>query len=334
MAQGTEQDVASSELPCARCGKPAKLQCPKCLEMQLPKQPSVFCSQDCFKQAWPEHRRVHKPGPDSWLFCTKRGQARSATMPYFKWTGPLRPTTISPRRPVPAGIPLPDYAETANPTSELENKQQRIVPIRTAEEIKGLRAACRLAREVLDKAHAAIRPGVTTDEIDHVVHEATIAAGAYPSPLNYFNFPKSVCTSVNEVICHGIPDRRPLEDGDIVNVDVTAYLNGYHGDLNETYVVGNVDDASKRLIRVTSEALDKAIAAVRPGMRYRDVGDIISMHVSSNGFQVVKSYCGHGIGDLFHCAPNIPHYARNKAVGVMKAGQTFTIEPMGMWVVL
>jgi len=166
------------------------------------------------------------------------------------------------------------------------------------------------------------------------VHEATIRRDAYPSPLNYYNFPKSVCTSVNEVICHGIPDQRELQDGDIVNVDVTAYFQGFHGDLNETFVVGEPDEESKRLIKVTHDCLMKAIGEVKPGVRFRDMGEVISTHAQKNGFSVVKTYCGHGIGDLFHCAPNIPHYARNKAVGVMKEGMTFTIEPMinmGSW---
>ncbi|KAK9814651.1 hypothetical protein WJX72_009256 [[Myrmecia] bisecta] len=323
-----------SELRCARCGAAAKLQCPKCLERKLPQADSYFCSQDCFKQAWPEHKQVHKPPPDAWLYCTKRGKARSNSRPDFEWTGALRPDVISPRRQVPTCIKQPDYAEYGVPEREIASRQQRVVPVRTPKEIEGLRAACRLARQVLDKAHAAIAPGVTTDEIDRVVHEATIGAGAYPSPLNYYNFPKSVCTSVNEVICHGIPDRRPLEDGDIVNVDVSVYYKGYHGDLNETYVVGRVDDASKQLIKATYVCLDKAIAAVKPGVRYRELGDIISNEARLHGLEVVRSYCGHGIGDLFHCAPNIPHYARNKVPGVMKEGQTFTIEPMinmGTW---
>lgn len=255
-------------------------------------------------------------------------------MPTFEWTGELRPNLISPTRQVPAHIPRPDYSESGIPTIEIESKQQRNVAIRTEKELVGIRAACRLGREVLDEAHKAIRPGITTDEIDRIVHEKTVEAGAYPSPLNYFNFPKSVCTSINEVICHGIPDGRELQDGDIVNVDVSVYYNGYHGDLNETYVVGKVDEESKQLIRVTHDCLMKAIAICKPGVRYRDVGEVISKHAGAHGFQVVRSYCGHGIGDLFHCAPNVPHYAANKAVGVMKEGQVFTIEPMintGAW---
>lgn len=316
---------------CARCSEPASLQCPKCIELCLPKQQSVFCSQTCFKEAWKEHKKAHK---EAWLYCTNKGKDRSNAMPAYAWTGALRPERIAPRRQVPEHIPRPDYAARGIPVEEIESKQQTSIPIRSAKELAGIREACQLARRILDAAHAAVRPGITTDEIDAIVHEETVKADAYPSPLNYFHFPKSVCTSVNEVICHGIPDKRPLESGDIVNVDVTAYYKGYHGDLNETFVVGEVDDESKKLIKVTYECLDKAIKAVKPGVRFREVGDIISSHAQAAGFSVVRAYCGHGIGDLFHCAPNIPHYTGNKAVGVMKEGQTFTIEPMinmGSW---
>ncbi|XP_042050409.1 methionine aminopeptidase 1A-like [Salvia splendens] len=210
--------------------------------------------------------------------------------------------------------------------------------IKTPDQIERMRETCLIAREVLDAAARIIQPGITTDEIDVVVHEATIAAGGYPSPLNYNFFPKSCCTSVNEIICHGIPDARyainPTKNYHIVNVDVSVYYKGVHADLNETFFVGNVDEASKRLVQHTIECLDNAIAAVKPGVRFQEIGDIISRHASMSGFSVARSYCGHGIGELFQCAPNIPHYARNKAVGVMKAGQTFTIERMiysGVW---
>ncbi|GAQ84390.1 methionine aminopeptidase 1 [Klebsormidium nitens] len=352
MAEGSAGKAADpiSSIPCVKCDAPAKLQCPKCLEMRLPRDVSAYCSQACFKADWPGHKVHHRvqlpaePGAKldlaqaalakGWLYATKKGAARTDQCPTFAWTGDLRPLPISPRRRVPTSIPRPEWAETGYPEQEIESRQQRTVEIRTPKQIAGIRAACKLGREVLDAAAAAIRPGITTDEIDRIVHEATIAGGAYPSPLNYHNFPKSTCTSVNEVICHGIPDARPLAEGDIVNVDVSVFLNGYHGDLNETFFVGKVDDVSRRLVQTTYECMQKAIEIVKPGVLYREVGEVISRHASMNTFQVVKSYCGHGIGDLFHCAPNIPHYARNKAVGVMKAGQTFTIEPMintGVW---
>jgi len=194
-----------------------------------------------------------------------------------------------------------------------------------------MRKVCRLAREVLDIAAAAAKPGVTTDQIDEIVHNACIERKSYPSPLNYNHFPKSVCTSPNEVICHGIPDQRVLQDGDILNIDVTLYHEGYHGDLNETYYVGDKAKANPdnvRLVETTRQCLDKAIEHVKPGVKIADFGDIIEKHAKSQNLSVVKTYCGHGINSLFHCAPNVPHYAKNKAVGKCKAGMTFTIEPM------
>eukprot|EP00262_Sarcandra_glabra_P005362 TRINITY_DN16859_c0_g1_i1.p1 TRINITY_DN16859_c0_g1~~TRINITY_DN16859_c0_g1_i1.p1 ORF type:complete len:400 (+),score=59.55 TRINITY_DN16859_c0_g1_i1:123-1322(+) len=343
---------AVSTLSCARCGQPAHLQCPKCVELKLPRENAAFCTQDCFKASWSSHKLVHLKsklsGPrestpdeqvaatlnEDWRYCLKKGQARTSKLPHFDWTGTLRPYPISSQRFVPANIEKPDWAIDGVPKIEPNSDLQNVVEIKTPEQIERMRETCRIAREVLDAAARMIRPGVTTDEIDEVVHEATIAAGGYPSPLNYHFFPKSCCTSVNEVICHGIPDRRRLEDGDIVNVDVTVYHKGVHGDLNETYMVGTTDEASQQLIRCTYECLEKAISIVKPGVRFREVGEVINRHASMSGLSVVKSYCGHGIGELFHCAPNIPHYGRNKAVGVMKAGQTFTIEPMinaGVW---
>ncbi|XP_050282088.1 methionine aminopeptidase 1A-like isoform X1 [Quercus robur] len=364
-------DVAdTTSLSCARCGKPARLQCPKCVELKLPREGAAFCTQDCFKASWSSHKAVHLKAKlsslgtgtpheqnsdllnEDWLYCLKKGQARTPKLPHFDWTGELRPYAISRRRAVPAHIELPDWAADGIPKTEPNSDLQHVVEIKTPDQIERMRETCRIGREVLDAAARVIQPGVTTDEIDRVVHDATIAAGAclhfalrlqeafvlkcggYPSPLNYHFFPKSCCTSVNEVICHGIPDARKLEDGDIVNVDVTVYYKGVHGDLNETYFVGNVDEESRRLVQCTYESLEKAIAIVKPGVRFREIGEVINRHTTMSGFSVVKSYCGHGIGELFHCAPNIPHYGRNKAVGVMKAGQTFTIEPMinaGVW---
>jgi len=145
--------------------------------------------------------------------------------------------------------------------------------------------------------------GVTTEAIDEAVHNFIIGEGAYPSPLNYYGFPRSCCTSVNEIICHGIPDTRPLKDGDIINLDITVYKDGYHGDLNETYLVGNVAESSKALVTGTYESLMKAIEYCKPNAMYREIGNIISNHVEPMGFSVVRSYTGHGIGSIFHCAP-------------------------------
>lgn len=197
--------------------------------------------------------------------------------------------------------------------------------------IQGMRKVCRLAREVLDIAAREIRPGVTTDYIDEVVHKACLERNSYPSPLNYCHFPKSLCTSPNEVICHGIPDQRKLVDGDIVNLDVTLYHGGYHGDLNETYYVGEkalADSDNIKIVETSRECLDEAIKLAKPGMLFRDPGTVIEKHAKSRGCGVITTYCGHGINTLFHCAPNIPHYAKNKAVGQAKPGMCFTIEPM------
>ena len=160
---------------------------------------------------------------------------------------------------------------------------------------------------------------------------AKLTFQSYPSPLNYVHFPKSVCTSVNEAICHGIPDQRVLVDGDIINIDVTLYHGGFHGDLNETYYVGSkahADPEAVRVVEASRECLNEAIKIVKPGMLFRDPGGVIEKHAKSRNCSVVKTYCGHGINQLFHCAPNVPHYAKNKAVGTAKPGMCFTIEPM------
>jgi methionyl aminopeptidase len=202
----------------------------------------------------------------------------------------------------------------------------------TSEELDGetgLRHACRMGREVLDVAGKALRPGVTTDEIDRIVHDACIERQVYPSPLNYYNFPKSVCTSVNEIICHGIPDFREIQDGDVVNLDITTFnAGGYHGDLNETFCVGKVDAPGQMLVQTAFECLQAAMDMVKPGTLYRDLGTVIEKHAKKQKCSVVRTYCGHGIGSLFHTSPNVPHYAKNKAKGTMKVGHVFTIEPM------
>lgn len=256
----------------------------------------------------------------------------------FDFTGPLRPTLISPTRVVPSSIRRPDYADDPAGVSYSEQRDRaghsniRIYSeeeLAGTEEVPGLRHCCKMGREVLDVAGKALRVGVTTDEIDRVVHDACVERDCYPSPLNYYNFPKSVCTSVNEVICHGIPDFREIQDGDIVNLDITTFnRGGYHGDLNETFCVGNVDADGQRVVQAAFECLSAALTMVKPGTLYRDLGTIIERVAKKNKCSVVRTYCGHGIGSLFHTSPNIPHYGKNKAKGTMKAGHVFTIEPM------
>jgi methionyl aminopeptidase len=197
-----------------------------------------------------------------------------------------------------------------------------------------MRAAGTAAREVLLAVGEAVRVGVTTDELDRICHEACIAHGGYPSPLHYKGFPKSLCTSVNEIICHGIPDDRVLEDGDIVNCDVTIFLNGVHGDTNATFLVGDVDEVGRNLVRVTKEAMWKGIDAVQVGKRVNDIGTAIQQHAEAAGFGVVRAFVGHGIGETFHTTPSIPHYFDPRADTPLVAGMTFTIEPMiteGSW---
>jgi methionyl aminopeptidase len=220
---------------------------------------------------------------------------------------------------VPASIPRPPYAPDA----------PALVPAVPPDELaERMRVAGRAAREVLLDVAAAVRPGVTTDELDRVCHEACIARGGYPSPLHYKGFPKSVCTSVNEIICHGIPDDRVLADGDIVDCDVTIFLHGVHGDHNETFLVGDVDERGRELVQVTNESMWKGIEAVRPGARVYDIGRAIQQHAEGHDFGVVRAFVGHGIGTEFHTAPSIPHYFDRFADTVLSPGMLFTIEPM------
>ncbi len=231
---------------------------------------------------------------------------------------------VSPRREVPASIPRPDYALDRHGRP----KDRGSAAPKTPEEIQRMRVAGRAAAKVLAEVGAAVRPGITTDELDAICHAACIARGGYPSPLGYNGFPKSLCTSVNEVICHGIPDSSVLRDGDIVNLDVTIYLDGVHGDTNATFFVGEVDEASRRLVDVTRRSLELGIAAVRPGARVRDIGRAIQTYAEGEGYGVVRSFVGHGIGRTFHSDPQVFHYDNPAARMVLEPGQTFTIEPM------
>lgn len=248
--------------------------------------------------------------------------------PTFQYAGTVVPGVQSPQRVVTEpNIMKPDYADDGMP----KNRPQMlpwVIEQKTPEEILKMRAAGRVAREVLDIAGRMVKPGVTTDEIDAVVHEETLKRGAYPSPLNYHGFPKSCCTSVNEVICHGIPDDRKLEDGDIINIDITCYLDGYHGDCSEMFVAGEADEAGRKLLQTTYDCWVKSMNFVKPGNDYKDIGAIIEDHIVPEGFSTVKKFCGHGIGSVFHTNPNIFHYRNTEPNGQMAPGHTFTIEPM------
>ena len=232
----------------------------------------------------------------------------------------VRPGVVSPMRPVPESIPRPEYAGGAR-------LKGRPPLLKSPEVLERMRRACRAAREILEETKAAVAPGVTTEELDVIAHEAYIRHGGYPSPLGYHGYPKSICTSVNEVICHGIPDSRPLEAGDIVNVDVTIFLDGVHGDLSETIAVGEIDEQSQRLVTNTHECLMLGIEQVRPGADLNNVGTAIENHAKQAGFGVVREFVGHGIGELFHMEPQVHHYRANIRYR-LEPGLVFTIEPM------
>ena len=234
----------------------------------------------------------------------------------------IQPSTISAPREVPADIPRPPYVGQPAPDRYTGDDVQ------SAEVIHKMRTAGRIAARATHAAAAVIAPGVTTDDLDLVVHEFLIDHRAYPSTLGYRGFPKSCCTSVNEVICHGIPDARPLEDGDLVKIDVTAYIGGVHGDTCATFLCGEVDEASRLLTERTHEALARAINAVKPGRQVNVVGRVIESYAKRFGYGVVRDYTGHGVHTAFHSGLVIPHYDEPAYDTVMRPGMTFTIEPM------
>jgi len=245
----------------------------------------------------------------------------------FKYVGKLKPGIRGPKRMVDPSIMRPDYAEAGKPIAKDRGQQWEII-VQKPEDIERMRKAGRIAREVLDAAVRFVKPGITTDDIDRLVHEETVKRNAYPSPLNYNGFPKSCCTSINEVICHGIPDSTIVNDGDIINVDVTIYHDGVHGDCSETILVGNVDPKLKDLVITTYTAWKAAIDHCKPGVKYNEIGGIIEDIVTAKGYTTVKEFCGHGVGRIFHAMPNVLHYKNNIRSGVMAPGHTFTIEPM------
>ena len=196
------------------------------------------------------------------------------------------------------------------------------------ETIAKMRVACRLAAEARELVGFHVAPGVTTDELDRIGHEFLCDHGAYPSTLGYRGFPKSLCSSVNEVICHGIPDDRVIADGDIVNIDITAYLDGVHGDTNATFLAGDVDEESRLLVERTREALQRGINAVKPGRRINIIGRVIEAYAKRHGYGVVQEFTGHGIGTSFHSGLIVPHYDDPLHDELIEVGMTFTIEPM------
>ncbi|OLE26021.1 MAG: type I methionyl aminopeptidase [Actinobacteria bacterium 13_1_20CM_3_71_11] len=234
----------------------------------------------------------------------------------------LTPGTIGPWRPVPPHITRPEYVGKKRP------KPYTGSYVQAPETIEKMRVAGRLAAQATVLAGEHCKPGVTTDEVDRVVHEFLVDHGAYPSTLGYKGFPKSCCTSLNEVICHGIPDSTVIEDGDIVNVDVTAYLDGVHGDTDATFCVGNVSEEARLLVERTHEAMMRGIKAVAPGRPINVIGRVIEAYAKRFGYGVVRDFTGHGIGEAFHSGLYVPHYDNPQLTTVMEVGMTFTIEPM------
>jgi methionyl aminopeptidase len=237
--------------------------------------------------------------------------------------GHLLPGRISPTRQVPASIPRPEYVGKAGPRPYDGDD------IYDASEVERIRASGRIAAQALEAVGAAIRPGVTTEELDAIGHEFLTRHDAYPSTLGYRGYRKSLCTSINEVICHGIPDDTALVDGDLINIDITAFHDGMHGDLNATFAVGELSLEAADLVTRTQEALNRGIKAVAPGREINVIGRAIESYAKRFGYGVVKDYTGHGVGAAFHSGLVIPHYDASPDYGtVMEPGMVFTIEPM------
>jgi methionyl aminopeptidase len=235
---------------------------------------------------------------------------------------------VSPRRPVPDSITRPSYVDNPLFTGVDMYGDMPVIPLMTPENLPAMRRSCSVARKVLDFAGTLVRPGITTEEIDAAVHQKIIESGAYPSTLGYKGYPKSCCTSINNIVCHGIPDDQALVDGDIINIDITVYLDGYHGDCSETFLVGNsVSDEAKRLVKVAREARDSAIAQCGPGKPLNVIGKAISDVIRRNGYTSPYTLTGHGVGPVFHAQPYVFH-AENSDTTRMVPGMTFTIEPV------
>ena len=237
--------------------------------------------------------------------------------------GVLIPGVISPWREVPSSVARPEYVGKKTPREGFSGD------LYSPEEIEGIRRAGRIAAGAIAEVEKVVAPGMTTDDIDRMVHEYLLDHGAYPSTLGYRGFPKSCCTSLNEVICHGIPDDTVLEEGDIVNLDVTAYLDGFHGDTNRIFGVGEVSEEASLLMKRTEEALMRGIRAVKPGREVNVIGRAIEAYANRFGYGVVRDFTGHGVGKEFHSGLIIPHYDAAPAHNeIMEEGMVFTIEPM------
>ena len=256
-------------------------------------------------------------------WCGSRQKLKRCHGNFAHPASPVRPGRIAPPRDVPADIARPWYVTAGHPGAD----RGPVQVVDDPDDFARLQTACRVAAEVLATTGAAVAAGVTTDELDEIAHAAYLERGAYPSTLHYQGFTKSICTSVNEVVCHGIGDDRPLRDGDIVNLDVTAYIDGMHGDTSATFTVGSVTPSVAGLVETCREALHRGIAAVASDSSLGEIGKAIQPFAFSRGFGVVADYGGHGIGRHFHAAPHVDHVIRPSTCTV-KDGMVFTIEPM------
>ena len=236
--------------------------------------------------------------------------------------GTLKPGSLTPMRSVPAGIPRPEYVGKKAPMKHAGSDVQ------SQEIIEKMRIAGRIAALALAEVGRNVVPGITTDELDRIGHEFLLDHNAYPSTLGYRDFPKSLCASLNEVICHGIPDSTVVQDGDICNIDITAFIHGVHGDTNATFLAGDVDEQSRLLVERTQESLKRAIDAVRPGRPINVIGRVIESYAKRFNYGVVRDFTGHGISTTFHSGLIIPHYDTSHFDTVIEEGMTFTIEPM------
>ena len=237
--------------------------------------------------------------------------------------GTLKPGVLSPQRPVPASIPRPEYVGRPAP------RKSDASEVRSPEVIASMRIASKIAAQALVEVGKAVVPGVTTDELDRIGHEFLLDHNAYPSTLGYRGYPKSLCASINEVICHGIPDSTVVQDGDIINIDITAFIGGVHGDTNAMFMAGDVDEESRLLVERTEESLRRAIKSVMPGREINVIGRTISAYAKRFGYGVVRDFTGHGVGESFHTGLIIPHYDAAPAYNrLIEPGMTFTIEPM------
>jgi len=281
-------------------------------ELKLPKR-----NDPCWCNSGRKYKKCHLRSDELGNTVPPGGQERASRQPT------VLAGRVSPCNAVPDHIGRPEYAKSGAPTAARSSCKKE-----TADQIERMRKAGKIARDVLDTVLAAVRPGITTDELDLIAHNRIIELGAYPSPLNYMGFPKSICTSINEVVVHGIPDSRELVEGDIINCDVTVYAHGMHGDCSETVFVGEVDEASRKLVLVTWECLMKAIDVVRPGQKLNAIGRVIEDHAKENGYSIVREFTGHGIGESFHMAPYVAHFFESHNSKLLEEGMTFTIEPM------